>query len=95
MDREAFPLYGLGVGAGATGGLAPAYFNAANEVAVEAFLQERIGFMEMAEVVAEVVDRAPRMEPTGLDVVLEGDREARRIARAGVQRLETGRSGVR
>ncbi|HSM06162.1 MAG TPA: 1-deoxy-D-xylulose-5-phosphate reductoisomerase [Longimicrobiales bacterium] len=95
VDREAFPLYGLGVGAGATGGLAPAYFNAANEVAVEAFLQERIGFMEMAEVVAEVVDRAPRMEPTGLDVVLEGDREARRIARAGVQRLETGRSGVR
>ena len=95
VDREAFPLYGLGVGAGASGGLAPAYFNAANEVAVEAFLQERIGFLDMGDVVAAAVERAPRMEPTGLDVVLEGDREARRLARAGVERLETGRSGVR
>jgi 1-deoxy-D-xylulose-5-phosphate reductoisomerase len=95
VDREAFPLYGLGVGAGAAGGLGPAYFNAANEVAVEAFLQERIRFLDMGDVVAEAVERAPRMEPTGLDVVLEGDREARRLARAGVERLETGRSGIR
>jgi 1-deoxy-D-xylulose-5-phosphate reductoisomerase len=95
VDREAFPLYGLGVDAGAAGGLAPAYFNAANEVAVEAFLQERIGFLDMGDVVAAAVDRAPRMEPSGLDVVLEGDREARRLAWAGVERLETGRSGVR
>ncbi len=95
VDREAFPLYGLGVAAGAAGGLAPAYFNAANEVAVEAFLRERIRFLDMGDVVAEAVERAPRMEPAGLDVVLEGDREARRLARAGVERLEMGRSGVR
>lgn len=92
VDRKAFPLFGIGVEAGATGGMAPAYYNAANEVAVQAFLDGRIGFLEMADVVESAVSSAPAMEPSALDVVLEGDREARRIARAAVQRRET-RSG--
>jgi 1-deoxy-D-xylulose-5-phosphate reductoisomerase len=74
--------------------MAPAYFNAANEVAVEAFLDGRIGFLEMADVVEAAVDSAPTMEPSALDVVLEGDQEARRIARAAVQRRETRSGGV-
>lgn len=94
VDREVFRLYGIGVGAGARGGMAPAYFNAANEVAVEAFLDGRIGFLEMADVVETAVDSAPTMEPSALDVVLEGDQEARRIARAAVQRRETRSGGV-
>jgi len=94
VDHEVFRLYGLGVAAGASGGFAPGFFNAANEIAVEAFLKERIGFLEMADVVEEVVDAAPSMEPSALGVVLEGDREARRLARAAVKRREQGSGGV-
>lgn len=94
VDHEVFRLYGLGVGAGASGGFAPGFFNAANEIAVEAFLKERIGFLEMADVVHDVVEAAPRMEPSTLAVVLEGDREARRLARAAVERRENGSGGT-
>ncbi|HET9948298.1 MAG TPA: 1-deoxy-D-xylulose-5-phosphate reductoisomerase, partial [Longimicrobiales bacterium] len=44
IDREAFPLFGLGVAAGRHGGAAPAVYNAGNEVAVQAFLEERLRF---------------------------------------------------
>ncbi len=94
VDPAVFRLYGLGVGAGAAGGFAPGYFNAANEIAVEAFLGGRIGFLEMADVVEEVIESAPSMEPSALSVVLEGDREARRLARAAVERREHGSGGV-
>ena len=51
VDHELFPLFELGVTAGRTGGTAPAAFNAANEIAVEAFLKERIRFPGMRAVV--------------------------------------------
>lgn len=89
VDREAFPLFGLGVEAGDRGGLAPAVFNAANEVAVEAFLAGRVGFLEMADVVAGALAKAPGATPATLEDVLEGDREARRLARAELDRLKT------
>jgi 1-deoxy-D-xylulose-5-phosphate reductoisomerase len=94
VDHDAFPLFGLGTGAGVRGGLAPATFNAANEVAVEAFLQSRIRFPEMAQVVARALETAPTSEPGSVEEVLEADREARRVARAETERLKSEGSGT-
>jgi 1-deoxy-D-xylulose-5-phosphate reductoisomerase len=84
VDHACFPLFGLGVAAGRRGGSAPAAFNAANEVAVEAFLAERIRFDEMADVVAESIDRTGTGSVTDLRDVLRADREARSAAREAV-----------
>jgi len=86
VDHACFPLFGLGVAAGRRGGSAPAAFNAANEVAVEAFLEERIRFDEMADVVAESIDRTCTGNVTDLGDVLEADREARATTREAVER---------
>lgn len=80
VDREAFPLFGLGVEAGRVGGVAPAIYNAANEVAVEAFLEERISFPGMAGVVGATLERLGGEDVTSLAQVLETDAEARRVA---------------
>jgi 1-deoxy-D-xylulose-5-phosphate reductoisomerase len=77
VDREAFPLFSLGERAGREGGTSPAVYNAANEVVVEAFLQEKIGFEAMGEVVAETLDRAVKGAIEDLEHVLDTDREAR------------------
>ena len=84
VDHEAFPLFGLGVEAGRSGGVAPAVYNAANEVAVEAFLDERVSFHGMADVVGSALDRLGEEVVTSLEQVLETDREARRVAREAV-----------
>jgi 1-deoxy-D-xylulose-5-phosphate reductoisomerase len=88
IDHEAFPLFGLGVGAGRAGGVSPAVFNAGNEVAVQAFLDERIRFPDMVR----VVERALR-DVTGpartVEDVIEADRRARAVARDAVSRLST------
>jgi 1-deoxy-D-xylulose-5-phosphate reductoisomerase len=94
VDRHAFPLFDLGVEAGRTGGVAPAVFNAGNEVAVAAFLEERIRFPEMADVVAGALEAVP---PAGIEKVadvLQADRAARVAAEAvvaGLTKLETSR----
>ncbi len=95
VDREAFPLFQLGVDSGRRGGTAPAVFNAANEVAVGAFLAGRIGFMGMPEVVAGVLDGHREREVGEVEDVMEADREARDRAEEGVRRLEARRSGTR
>jgi 1-deoxy-D-xylulose-5-phosphate reductoisomerase len=94
VDRESFTLFGLGERAGRAGGTAPAVYNAANEVAVEAFLQERVGFPWMGEVVAEAMNRVGWAPVEGLEQVLAVDAEARAMAHEAVRVLE-GRSPVR
>jgi 1-deoxy-D-xylulose-5-phosphate reductoisomerase len=84
VDREAFALFGLGGGAGRKGGTAPAVFNAANEVAVAAFLEGRVGFNEMTRVVGEALDRVPHGAVTGVEDILAVDGRAREIAREAV-----------
>ncbi len=82
-DLETFPLLALARSAGEAGGTMPCAFNAANEVAVAAFLAGRIGFLDIAEVVADAlgaVDGAPARD---LDELLEADADARRAAAAG------------
>lgn len=79
-DHEAFPALGLAYEAGRRGGSAPAAFNAADEVAVQAFLQGRLGFRGIAVVLEETLAAAAWEEVTTLAEVLETDREARAIA---------------
>jgi len=64
------------------GGVAPAVYNAANEVAVEAFLAERIPFLAIPGIVGKALDRATHFEPGSLADVLAADSEARRGAAA-------------
>ena len=85
VDRRCFPLFGLGVDAGRAGGSAPAVFNAANEVAVEAFLEERIGFLEMGDVVASALDAVESRPIDDIDDAMEADRRARESARARIR----------
>ncbi len=92
VDGEAFPLFGLGVEAGRREGVAPAVYNAGNEVAVKAFLERRIRFPEMADVVRAALDRVPSGGAGSVDDVLAADAAARAIAAEVVGRLEGART---
>jgi 1-deoxy-D-xylulose-5-phosphate reductoisomerase len=94
LDEAAFPLYRVGVDAGERGGVAPTAFNAANEVAVEAFLNESISFPAMADAVSAAVEGVGSRELRGLDDVREADGAARRIAREWITRQGAKASGV-
>jgi 1-deoxy-D-xylulose-5-phosphate reductoisomerase len=85
-DLEAFPCLRLAYEAGRAGGSAPAWLNAANEVAVQAFLDSVISWTAIADVIAETLDDHDGTEPTGPDVVMEADRTARARARRAVDR---------
>jgi 1-deoxy-D-xylulose-5-phosphate reductoisomerase len=78
LRREDFPAFALGVGAGRAGGLHPAVFNAANEVAVAAFLEERLSFPGIGAAIEHALAAAPSGEPESLDAVLDVDGWARR-----------------
>jgi 1-deoxy-D-xylulose-5-phosphate reductoisomerase len=82
LDDEAFPAVRLAREAGATGGTAPAVYNAANEVAVEAFRQGRLGFVEIIDTVAHVLGShdVPSESALTLDDVLAADAWAREEA---------------
>ena len=80
-DLERFPCLALAYRALGEGGSAPTTLNAANEVAVEAFLEGRIGFTAIPEVIAEVMDQLPLASPLdSLADVLAADRRARETA---------------
>lgn len=87
IDHRAFPLFALGVEAGVRGGCAPAVYNAGNEIAVQAFLEERIRFPEMAEVVTAALEGVGRHEVHTVEDVLAADRAARNLAAQAVERL--------
>ncbi|HEV8399681.1 MAG TPA: 1-deoxy-D-xylulose-5-phosphate reductoisomerase [Gemmatimonadales bacterium] len=78
---ELFPAYLHGRHAASLGGTAPAAFNAANEVAVELFLAERISFGRIAEIIASTLEHHRVGDAGSLEAVLGADAEARRIAR--------------
>ncbi|MCU0270201.1 MAG: 1-deoxy-D-xylulose-5-phosphate reductoisomerase [Acidimicrobiales bacterium] len=80
-DLEAFGCLRLAYAAGRTGGTAPAWLNAANEVAVAAFLDGAITWTRIAEVIDATLQHHDGTPATGLDVVLEADRRARDLAR--------------
>lgn len=80
VEEARFPLYRLACQTMATGGVSPAVFNAANEVAVEAFLQEQVGFLAISEVVDHTLQTVRSFEPPDLPSVLAIDAEARAVA---------------
>ena len=77
VDTERFPLFGLGVEAGRAGGGAPATFNAANEVAVKAFLEGKVTFTGMPGVVAGTLNALEGRSADTLEEILQVDRAAR------------------
>jgi 1-deoxy-D-xylulose-5-phosphate reductoisomerase len=80
-DMEAFPLLSLAYRSMELGGAMPAVLNAANEVAVAAFLKEKIRFFEISQVVGDTFEKMTKAKAeTALDAIIESDREARRIA---------------
>jgi 1-deoxy-D-xylulose-5-phosphate reductoisomerase len=79
-DDQRFPALALARLALTAGGARPAILNAANEVAVAAFLAGKIGFLEIAAIVADTLDRYDPPAPETLDDVLAIDDEARTIA---------------
>jgi len=88
-DLDAFPCLGLAFDALAAGGTAPAVLNAANEVAVSAFLQGRIGFLSIPDLVAATLDAMPPQPADCLDVLLEADARARDACAALIAALPT------
>lgn len=81
-DREAFPALNLAYEAGRVGGSAPAVLNASDEIAVEAFLQGRLGFTAIADVVKGALETVPWRELRTVEDVIDADREARGVASA-------------
>jgi 1-deoxy-D-xylulose-5-phosphate reductoisomerase len=79
-DLEAFPCLGLAYAAGRLGGTAPAWLNAANEVAVAAFLDGRLPWRAIPDVLSGVLDRHDGAEADSADAVVDADRRARRAA---------------
>lgn len=84
-DEERFPALRLARAALNEGGGSPAILNAANEIAVAAFLGGRISYLEIAAIVSDTLDRFSPAAPDTLEAVLEVDREARVIAEKRVK----------
>jgi 1-deoxy-D-xylulose-5-phosphate reductoisomerase len=81
IDDSRYPCLRHALAAMRASGTAPAIFNAANEVAVAAFLAQKIPYLDIARIVGETLDRVPAMEPSALDEVLAADQQARAAAR--------------
>src|SRR5437588_1930459 len=84
-DLETFRLLPLAREAGERGGTHPCVFNAANEVAVAAFLAGRLSFLGIADVVEAALDAADEAAARDLHELVEADIQARRIAERGLQ----------
>lgn len=88
-DFGKFPLLQLAYDAQAAGGAATCTLNAADEVAVDAFLKEQISFPGVSEVVSETLSKMPARTPGSVGEVLEIDQESRAVARECVRQRAT------
>jgi len=80
LDRQRFPCVNLAYQAMRAGGSAPTILNAANEMAVAAFLDRKIGFTDIATLITEAMERADISAVSSLDDVFDADRHARVLA---------------
>jgi 1-deoxy-D-xylulose-5-phosphate reductoisomerase len=80
VDEDAYPCLRLAREAALAGGTAPCVLNAANEVAVHAFLAGRLRFVEIPEVIERTLDRLSAQPVRGFESLYEADREARELA---------------
>jgi 1-deoxy-D-xylulose-5-phosphate reductoisomerase len=85
-NRKVFRCLELAENAGREGGLCPAWLNAGNEVAVAAFLDGRIRWNSIGDVVAETLDAFDGAEPTDAEAVIDADRKARLVAETSVSK---------
>lgn len=86
-DSERFPALRLAYQVGREGGTKPCIFNAANEIAVEAFLHHHLPFHLIETVIEETCKACPRENQTSLSVLLTADQQARQIAQHWVHHL--------
>lgn len=89
-DPEKFPALRFAREAMTKGGTAPAVLNAANEVAVQAFLDKRIGFLDIERINEAALNALPAVALTDLDVLREADQAARRFAEERAGKLSKG-----
>ncbi len=87
-DRERFPCLDLAFEAARQGGTLPAVLNAANEIAVNAFLNERIPFFRIPGLIEDVMGRHKKVTSPALSDIIESDAWARRMARERIQETE-------
>lgn len=83
-DMEAFPCLGIALQAGRRGGVGPCAMNAADEVAVAAFLSGRVGFMDIPQVIARVLEEIDPQPVESVEQLEQVDEEARRRAEEAV-----------
>jgi 1-deoxy-D-xylulose-5-phosphate reductoisomerase len=76
-DFHRFPCLKLCIEAGEIGGTAPAVVNAANEIAVDLFLREKIGFTEISEIVAQALRNHKPQKADSVEIIEQADRETR------------------
>jgi 1-deoxy-D-xylulose-5-phosphate reductoisomerase len=88
-DTQCFPALALAYAAGERGGAAPAWLSAANEVAVEAFLAERIRWVDIVAVVAAVLDDYEDDPLGSVEALRANDARARHLARERINRPPT------
>lgn len=88
-DLNQFPCLSLAFAAARLGGTAPAILNAANEVAVGAFLATELAYLQIAPLVEQVLEQVPTSKALTLAEVLDADQTARRIARQCLARLRS------
>jgi 1-deoxy-D-xylulose-5-phosphate reductoisomerase len=86
-DLDAFPCLALAWRALEAGGTSPAVLNAANEEAVSAFLQGRIGFLSIPDTVAATLDTLPTQPADSLDALLDADARAREVAQSRIHQF--------
>jgi 1-deoxy-D-xylulose-5-phosphate reductoisomerase len=86
-DRSTFRCLGLAYDAGRIGGTAPAWLSAANEVAVDAFLENRLRWADIADICAATLDAHDGAVPGTVSDVIEADATARRYAVEAIERL--------
>jgi 1-deoxy-D-xylulose-5-phosphate reductoisomerase len=89
VDEGRFPMLRIAKETMSAGGVAPAIYNAANEVAVAAFLREQIPFLAIPQIVEHTLGSITNFEPTGLAAILAVDTDARRVAAAALNNFQS------
>jgi 1-deoxy-D-xylulose-5-phosphate reductoisomerase len=86
-DKKKFPCLDIAYAAGLCGGTAPAVLNAADEVAVSAFMENKIRFIDLPEIIEKILARHDSIKEPSLDDILEADLWARRETKKIIERI--------
>ncbi len=87
-DRQCFPCLGFAYDAIRRGGTTPAVLNAANELAVEAFLQEKVGFLDIPRIIGSVVQKHTTTAASSLEQILVADKWSRHAAQDVIHEIQ-------